>query len=48
MTYHNALYDETDTTKVGGDNGMCVPGEPEARYVGVLVDDDPCRRPDHR
>ncbi len=24
FTYHNALFDSTDTTKVGGDNGMCV------------------------
>lgn len=29
MTYHNALYDETDTTKVGGDNGMCVRESPK-------------------
>ena len=30
FTYHNDLYDETDTTKVGGDNGMCVRESPKA------------------
>ena len=29
FTYHNDLYDETDTTKVGGDNGMCVRESPK-------------------
>lgn len=30
FTFHNDLYDETDTTKVGGDNGMCVRESPRA------------------
>ena len=30
FTYHNDLYDSTDTTKVGGDNGMCVRESPKA------------------
>ena len=30
FTYHSDLYDETDTTKVGGDNGMCVRESPKA------------------
>ena len=47
FTYHNDLYDETDTTKVGGDKRHVRPGEPESRYVGVLVDDDPGGRDDH-
>ena len=29
FTFHNAVYDETDTTKVGGDNGMCVRENPK-------------------
>jgi allene oxide cyclase len=29
FTYHNDLYDATDTTKLGGDNGMCVRESPK-------------------
>ena len=29
-TYHNDLYDETDTTKVGSDSGICIRESPKA------------------
>jgi allene oxide cyclase len=29
-TYHNDLYDETDTTRVGSDSGICIRESPKA------------------
>ena len=42
-TFRDDVYDETNTTKIAADQGMCVRFEPEDRRMGVLVHDVPAR-----